>query len=38
VYDALGHDAASLRDPVHARLLVQSIAWAAARGREGVER
>lgn len=38
VYDALGHDAASLRDPVHARLLVRSIAWVAAREREGVTR
>jgi type 1 glutamine amidotransferase len=29
VYDALGHDVASLTDPVHAQLLTQCVAWAA---------
>ena len=27
VYDSLGHDAASLREPTHARLLKRSAAW-----------
>lgn len=28
VYDAFGHDAASITDPVHARLLRQAVEWA----------
>jgi uncharacterized protein len=32
VYDGLGHDAASLEDPYHARLLGQAIAWVAQAG------
>jgi type 1 glutamine amidotransferase len=27
VYDGLGHDAASIRQPDHARLLTQALAW-----------
>ena len=28
IYDALGHDSASLSDPVHAQWLRASVAWA----------
>lgn len=31
-YDAFGHDAASLRDPSHARLLQQATAWVTEAG------
>lgn len=31
VYDALGHDRASLRHPEHARLLAQALAWVTER-------
>jgi len=31
VYDALGHDAASMRHPVHARILARSALWALGR-------
>jgi type 1 glutamine amidotransferase len=31
VYDALGHDAASMRHPVHARILARGAVWALGR-------
>ena len=34
VYDALGHDAASLKHPVHKRLMKRAALWALGRDRE----
>jgi hypothetical protein len=36
VYDALGHDAASLAEPEHARILRRSALWALGRSDEEV--
>lgn len=33
VYDAFGHDAASLHDPAHARLLRQAVGWVTGAAR-----
>ncbi|RMF10984.1 MAG: ThuA domain-containing protein [Alphaproteobacteria bacterium] len=37
VYDALGHDAAALRAPVHSRILQRAAAWATGRSDKQVE-
>lgn len=38
VYDALGHDDRSILNPVHSRLILRSVAWAAGKTEEEMPR